>query len=205
MGIGILNIAGPAATDATLTFTDIATNNSSTTKHGFLLKLNNSATQFMNGQGAWVTPSGTNNYKLIYANQSTFSSVADAQIWTVSINAGDFVVGDEIDIVIQEDGASDALTAYVRINDGTNTFSSTALANSVNSGALWNYGITQGKTATTKLSCNGLCRQLVYTYSANEATMIANWIAAAFTLSGRGSLPSGSCGVSVWVYKKSAA
>lgn len=42
-----------------LALTDITTNNSSTSKHGFLLKLNNSATQFMNGQGAWATPASS--------------------------------------------------------------------------------------------------------------------------------------------------
>ena len=43
-------------TDATLTFTDITTNNSSTTKHGFLKKLDNSVTNFMNGTGDWSAP-----------------------------------------------------------------------------------------------------------------------------------------------------
>lgn len=45
--------------DATLTFTDITTNNSSTSKHGFLKKLSNVATEFMNGVGNWATISST--------------------------------------------------------------------------------------------------------------------------------------------------
>lgn len=33
--------------------------NASTTKHGLLPKLDNDATHFLNGQGAWVVPTGT--------------------------------------------------------------------------------------------------------------------------------------------------
>lgn len=51
--------AVPAPTEAQVTFTDITTNDSSTTKHGFLKKLSNSATQYMDGTGAWSTPAGS--------------------------------------------------------------------------------------------------------------------------------------------------
>ena len=44
--------------DSTLTFTDITTNNASTTKHGFCPKLDNVATNFLNGQGGWSAPAG---------------------------------------------------------------------------------------------------------------------------------------------------
>lgn len=43
-------------TDATLPFTDITTNNVSTTKHGFAPKLPNSASVFLNGIGTYTTP-----------------------------------------------------------------------------------------------------------------------------------------------------
>lgn len=42
-----------------LSLTDITTNNASTTKHGFLKKLSNVSTEFMDGTGAWSTPVGT--------------------------------------------------------------------------------------------------------------------------------------------------
>lgn len=45
-----------ASTDATLTFTDVTTNDASTSKHGFLKKLDNIATNFMNGAGNWAAP-----------------------------------------------------------------------------------------------------------------------------------------------------
>jgi len=44
--------------DADATLTDITTNNSSTAKHGFLKKLSNSATEYMDGSGNWSTPAG---------------------------------------------------------------------------------------------------------------------------------------------------
>lgn len=44
--------------DTAVAFTDNATNDSSTTKHGFLKKLDGSSSHFMDGTGAWSTPGG---------------------------------------------------------------------------------------------------------------------------------------------------
>lgn len=44
-------------TDANLSTSDITTNDSSTSKHGFLKKLDNNAAHYMDGTGAWSTPS----------------------------------------------------------------------------------------------------------------------------------------------------
>ncbi len=41
-----------------LSLTNITTNNSSTTKHGFLKQLSNSASEYMDGSGNWSTPVG---------------------------------------------------------------------------------------------------------------------------------------------------
>lgn len=51
-----------AVADAELALTDVTTNDALTTKHGFLKKLSNIATEFMNGQGAWATPAGGMQY-----------------------------------------------------------------------------------------------------------------------------------------------
>ncbi len=48
-----------------LTLTDITTNNAATTKHGFLKKLSNSASQYMDGTGNWSTPTGGTNLHAI--------------------------------------------------------------------------------------------------------------------------------------------
>jgi len=42
-------------------FTDIATANSTTSQHGLLPKLSGGTTQFLRGDGTWVTPSGATN------------------------------------------------------------------------------------------------------------------------------------------------
>ncbi len=42
-----------------LSTTDITTNNATTAKHGFLPKLSNVATQYMNGVGTWTVPAST--------------------------------------------------------------------------------------------------------------------------------------------------
>jgi len=48
-------------TDATLTFTDITTNDVSTTKHGFAPKGDGTTTKFLNANGAYSTPAGSGN------------------------------------------------------------------------------------------------------------------------------------------------
>ena len=47
---------GDTITESEITLADNTTNNSSTTKHGFLKKLDNVSTNFMNGQGNWAAP-----------------------------------------------------------------------------------------------------------------------------------------------------
>lgn len=47
--------------DDSVVFTDITANNASSTKHGYLPKLSNNSSQFLNGQGNWTTPSGIAN------------------------------------------------------------------------------------------------------------------------------------------------
>ena len=46
-------------TETKLLLSDTTTGNATTAKHGFLPKLNNSATTFLDGTGAWTTPAGT--------------------------------------------------------------------------------------------------------------------------------------------------
>ncbi len=53
----IADLAGSPA-DSTISFTDITTNNVSITKHGFAPKAPNDATKYLDGTGAYTTPSG---------------------------------------------------------------------------------------------------------------------------------------------------
>lgn len=47
--------------ESEVTFTDITTNNASTSQHGFLPKLSGTSTQYLDGTGAYSTPSGIVN------------------------------------------------------------------------------------------------------------------------------------------------
>ena len=52
--------SGTPATDATISISDVTTNNVSTTKHGWTPKLLNDSTKYLNSAGAWtVPPAGT--------------------------------------------------------------------------------------------------------------------------------------------------
>lgn len=48
-------------TEAQISVSDITTNNATPSAHGFLKKLSNVSTEFMNGQGNWATPAGGGN------------------------------------------------------------------------------------------------------------------------------------------------
>ena len=61
------------ATDANISFTDVTTNNASTTKHGFLPKLDNTATNFLTGTGDWAVPAGNGAVTGFTASQNTSS------------------------------------------------------------------------------------------------------------------------------------
>lgn len=51
-------LGGSAVTDATISTSDITTNDASTSKHGWLRKLSNVASQYLDGTGAWSVPAG---------------------------------------------------------------------------------------------------------------------------------------------------
>ena len=85
-------------TDANLVCTDVATNNSSTTKHGFLKKLDNDATHFMNGQGTWLVPAGASGAPGGYSYRIVING-ADAEAYN---STGTLVYGGATD-----EGATD--------------------------------------------------------------------------------------------------
>ena len=53
-----INSGDQIISDATISTTDITTNNVSTSKHGFAPKGSGSSTEFLNGNGSWATPAG---------------------------------------------------------------------------------------------------------------------------------------------------
>lgn len=65
--------------ETVLSFTDVTTGNASTSNHGYLPKLNNSSTQYLNGQGNWATPAGGGGATL-WAEWTGASRTSDAVI-----------------------------------------------------------------------------------------------------------------------------
>jgi len=65
--------------ESTITFTDTTTGNASASSHGYLPKLNNSPTQYLNGQGDWATPAGGGGQPLgltVLANDTLAQALA---------------------------------------------------------------------------------------------------------------------------------
>lgn len=69
--------------DATLTFTDITTNNASASKHGFLPKLDNTGTKYLRDDGTWKTVSWSGGFwtsvagSPVRASNTTFTVTGD--------------------------------------------------------------------------------------------------------------------------------
>ena len=64
-------LTATTVTDATISTSDITTNNASTAKHGWLKKLSNVATQYMDGTGNWSTPPVTTDATLTTTDITT--------------------------------------------------------------------------------------------------------------------------------------
>lgn len=106
-------------TDANLSTSDITTNNSDTTKHGFLKKLSNVATEYMDGTGNWSTPPGGSGTNLAIGTvtgttvQITSDTGTDATIPAATITDAGLLIA----------------TDKVKLNNTTNTNSGDNAAN----------------------------------------------------------------------------
>jgi hypothetical protein len=81
------DVKAASITEAMQVLADNTTQDASTTKHGYLKKLSNVATEFMNGQGAWATPAGGGSSDGWTAGTGTWSySSADAPTFVISVN-----------------------------------------------------------------------------------------------------------------------
>lgn len=70
---------GGSVTDATISTSDITTNNASATKHGWLIKLANTATKFLRDDGTWQTIAGGGD-ALVANPLSQFAATTSAQL-----------------------------------------------------------------------------------------------------------------------------
>lgn len=70
---------GGSVTDATISTSDITTNNASATKHGWLIKLANTATKFLRDDGTWQTIGGGGD-ALVANPLSQFANTTSLQL-----------------------------------------------------------------------------------------------------------------------------
>lgn len=85
--------AGGQIAESSLTFTDITTNNSSTSAHGFLLKLSGSSAEYMNGTGAWTTPPSSTGGAGDVATDAIWDAKGDLAAGTGANTAAALTVG----------------------------------------------------------------------------------------------------------------
>ncbi len=90
-GIPSWQTGSSAATDATITFSDITTNNASTTKHGFAPKLPNNASLFYNGTGGFTSVSGAGS-SLTTASLGATTALSANYLYTGAINTRSFTL-----------------------------------------------------------------------------------------------------------------
>ncbi len=85
MGVVQGDTGGGGGTDATITMSDITTNNASASQHGFLLKLANTSTKFLRDDGSWQTIAGGGD-ALVANPLSQFAATTSAQLAGVITN-----------------------------------------------------------------------------------------------------------------------
>lgn len=126
--------------------------------------------------------------KMDSGNATTTSGI-EVQLGTKTFAASDFAANDLLLVIIQS-GNTGAATSNrrIRIADGTNTFTSTL--NGSPTGPFVGFSqfvVSQRADVNTELDCSALNQaQATVEHVNDRATMIANWITSAFTLSYRG-------------------
>lgn len=75
---------GGTATDATIQTSDITTNNASPTKHGWLLKLENTGAKFLRDDGTWQAPAGSGD--MVLATSQTVTGAKSYNLNTLLLN-----------------------------------------------------------------------------------------------------------------------
>lgn len=93
---GVTAIGSNKVTEAMLNVSDVTTKNASTSAHGFLKKLDNNASHFMDGTGVWSTPTATevDTWDSVMGRGNSTSSEAVIVTPLDSTDAFDFTAGD---------------------------------------------------------------------------------------------------------------
>jgi hypothetical protein len=134
---GAFTKAQPAESD--LSFTDITTNNASTSNHGFLKKLDNNAAHYMDGTGAWSTPASgstvsdavAQSYDLTPGSPNAlddeFGGVAISGSWTqVNVGGATFAEGNSLLSFLVAAHSGDSLAQIYKAVPGSTPYEFTA-------------------------------------------------------------------------------
>jgi Concanavalin A-like lectin/glucanases superfamily/Chaperone of endosialidase len=78
-------------TEAKLSLSDVTTKDATTTAHGLLRKLSGTATQYLDGSGAWTTPAGAASYWTRYAGGALSVATGLLAFWRMEEASGNRV------------------------------------------------------------------------------------------------------------------
>lgn len=122
------NTGDQTISDATISTTDITTNDATTAKHGFLKKLPNDATKFLDGTGAFATPAGGMQYTDTRFKVGSFSRDMSVGSGTQAITGIGFAPKAVIFLGVK----AGTVVASWGVNDGTNAAAFFKIANTAN-------------------------------------------------------------------------
>lgn len=105
-----------------LALTDVTTNDASTTKHGFLKKLDNDTSHFMRGDGAWAAASGSGSV----ATDTIFDAKGDLPVGTGADTAAKLTVGANDTILMADSGQATGLKWVASQTPSTQAFADAA-------------------------------------------------------------------------------
>ncbi len=209
---GVTAIGTSKVTEAMQLLADNTTNNVSTSAHGYVPKATGSTTNFLRADGTYAAPSATSDIKKMHSARGSTTSSTEVEILTKTFAANDFAVTDTMMYVLQinKSEAANNCSIKLRVADGTNTFTSAQL--DALEHIFLNCFFLQNAEATTNLivESHGVVGTTASWSTAQkagweEATMIANWLSSAFTISIRGlANAAGTMYVDWKVYKLTA-
>lgn len=183
--------------ESVLTFTDITTNNVSTTKHGFAPKSPNDATKYLDGTGAYSVPAGSGGTltanstatsgftagQILYSDGSLLQASA-ATLTSAGAFSGTTVTGSGI---VKTTSAGSAAAPSLVVGNATTGFysvSTTGFGISVNGVLKIDWGITAGSATTLvgPLTCGAIntgANNIVNTGTSNYIGTISSFFFAA--------------------------
>lgn len=170
-----LTFTNKSMSETQLTFSDVTTGDASTSKHGFLKKLDNTATHYMDGTGAWSTPAGPTCLTVIPASaigadvNSSAGSIAKNVATNTTMIIGQIVVpykitANKVSIGVTAAGTTGTLDITMYAEDGQSQIFSVTTASisaagvvttalsavAINPGIYW-IGINTNSTADITL------------------------------------------------------